>query len=85
MAKLTIELTRDFTVGNNGIRTEMIGTNVAVTDLSPEGKTGPQDVLAHIIVSMMPGVIKSAGERLVQEMTARGNQAVSQMISGVKN
>ncbi|ASG63808.1 hypothetical protein CEW81_16995 [Kluyvera genomosp. 3] len=81
MAKVIIELTRDFTCKQDAGRTEILGVVVSIEDRNPDGKIGPQDVLAAAIKQRIPQVIKEAGEEVAALIGKFGISARSEMMA----
>lgn len=81
MAKITIDITRNFTGTTDGITSEVLGTKITVTEISPKDQSGPQDVLAYIVAHRLPALLKLAGEQLAEDMTKHGAPAFCQTAS----
>ncbi|EAO1206262.1 hypothetical protein EX075_13940 [Salmonella enterica] len=85
MAKVIIEITRDFTGKNGDVVSEMIGTKVSVTEISPKDESGPQDALAYIVAHKLPVLLKLAGKQLAEDMTKNGATAFCHAVGRTMN
>lgn len=81
MAKVIIELTRSFACKQDAGRTEVLDVVVSIEDPNPDGKIGPQDVLAAAIKQRIPQVVKEAGEEVAALMGRLGISARSEMMA----
>lgn len=58
-----------------------VNMNVRLEESSPEDQTGPHDVMAGIIKSMAPEIIKKATEELLKSARELGLEAEGELFS----
>lgn len=79
MAKVIFEFNGPEHMEYQGKNTSCISMNVQMVELSPEGKAGPHDVLACIINSMAPEIIKKASGELLNSARELGLEAEGEL------
>lgn len=84
MAKVTFEFINVGNVECKGNTVDGIRMNVAISDCSPEGGCGPQDLLAHIIAGMAAGIIEKASKELLRKVREQGIEVSAELICSTK-
>ena len=74
MAKVTFEFTRAVpkSTTTQGRIIEGLSIGISVTELSPEGETGPHDAIAMILASQKDAIIQAAGAELLKALKNAG-------------
>lgn len=67
-----------FEFNNTG---NVVNMNVRLEESSPEDQTGPHDVMAGIIKSMAPEIIKKATEELLKSARGLGLEVEGELFS----
>lgn len=81
MAKVIFEFNSPERMEYQGKNASGISMNVRVVELSPEEETGPHDVLAIIIDSMVPEIIEKASRELLKSARKEGMNVKGELFS----
>ncbi|EFD0874120.1 hypothetical protein AB6N27_22945 [Escherichia coli] len=75
MAKVIFEFTWLESCEYQGGEVELLDVKARLADASPAEDTGPHDLLANIVLAMVPEIIKKAKDEMLTTMNKVGMEA----------